>query len=193
MTKDIVHKYLAFAILLPKHPFSVDLYKALLSVGPMFPSVSFVAGTGYEFTDMCAQYNVRSFPQILFFKDGLLKGRFDGEHSPERLASKLAGWTNTFPRAYPSTTNEYKLLTAAAQKAMEHNSRWWSPTPRQVLFTLPLLGYNITGRVPYSAEPIVGTFEALVPYDSWLFVVSGLYVLIRGLVSVSTRRGEIAA
>ena len=67
-TKDIIHKYLAFTVLLPKHPFSSDLLRALLVVGPMFPSVSFVTGTGYEFRDMCTQYNVRSFPQILFFK-----------------------------------------------------------------------------------------------------------------------------
>ena len=190
-TKDIIHKYLAFAILLPKHPFSADLFKALLAVGPMFPSVSFVSGTGYDFTDMCAQYNVRSFPQILFFKDGLLKGRFDGEHTPERLAFKLAEWTNLFPRSYPSTHNEYEAISVNARKNLP--TSWWSFTPRSVLFNLPVFGYNVTARVPYSTEPIMGTFEFLVPYDSFVFIAAGLYVIARSIYFLWPRKdGNVA-
>ena len=213
-TKDIIHKFLAFTVLLPKHPFSSDLLRSLLTVGPMFPSVSFVTGTGYEFRDMCTQYNVRSFPQILFFKvrgvdkspgrrfsscdtpylnsaqDGLLKGRFDGDHTPERLAQKLAEWTQMFPRAYPSTTSGYDAMTAAARKLLaERPVRWWSIPPTTVLFSFSVLGRDVTARWPYAAEPVMGTLESLVPYDSAIVALSGLYVLARLAYILVSRRG----
>jgi hypothetical protein len=52
-SKQRIHKYLAFALLLPKHPFSSDLFLSLMSAGPMFPSVTIVSANGYSFEEMC--------------------------------------------------------------------------------------------------------------------------------------------
>ena len=64
---EIVSEFLAFALLLPGHPFSSDLYLSIVTVAPMYPRVIFVIGNANEFTELCAQYGVRSFPKLLFF------------------------------------------------------------------------------------------------------------------------------
>lgn len=65
---EIVSEFLAFALLLPGHPFSDDLYFSIVTVAPMYPRVIFVIGNAHEFTELCAQYGVRSFPKLLFFQ-----------------------------------------------------------------------------------------------------------------------------
>lgn len=71
---ETVHKYMAFGLLLPSHPFSDDLIYNLKVVAPMFPQVKLVVGNGYQFKYLCSQYGVNSFPQLLLFTEGLLKG-----------------------------------------------------------------------------------------------------------------------
>ena len=125
----------------------------------------------------------------------MLKGRFDGEHTPERLAQKLAEWTQMFPRAYPSTTSGYDAMAAAARKLLaERPVRWWSMPPTTQLFSFSAFGRDVVARWPYTAEPIMGTFERLVPYDSALVVLSGLYVVARSAYFVVSRlRGGATA
>ena len=65
---EVVSEFLAFALLLPGHPYSRDLYFSVVTVAPMYPRVIFVIGNAYEFTELCAQYGVRSFPKLLFFQ-----------------------------------------------------------------------------------------------------------------------------
>jgi hypothetical protein len=69
-TSEVVYEHMAFALLLPDHPYSSNLFEALKIISPMYPEVSVVFGNGYEFTEMCSQYNVRSFPKLLFFTHG---------------------------------------------------------------------------------------------------------------------------
>ena len=69
---EIVYAYLAFAMILPEHPFSIDLVHSLRIVGAMYPVVDVVIGSGYEFEDMCAQFGIRSFPRLLLFTKGAL-------------------------------------------------------------------------------------------------------------------------
>ena len=65
-TREVVHAYLAFALLLPgDHAFSQDLYRALTTVAPMFPSITTVVGSGHDFKELCSQYNIRSFPKLV--------------------------------------------------------------------------------------------------------------------------------
>ena len=173
-TKDIIHNYLAFAMMLPKHPFSSDMYKSLVTVGPMFPEVTIVMGSGYEFLDMCAQYSVRSFPQLLFFKKGLLQGRYVGEHRPDLLAGQFARWTKSLPRSLP---NAYQDLRLVKKKDLSANQTLFSPG--SVLFQREIFGQNITMKVPFSSEPIVGSIEDLVPYDSVVIMLAGIYTIGR--------------
>lgn len=63
-SSDVIYDYMAFAMLLPTHPFSQELYSTLVTVAPLFPNVNVVIGSGYEFKEMCAQYGVRSFPKL---------------------------------------------------------------------------------------------------------------------------------
>ena len=109
-TQEIVHRFLAFAILLPQHPFSSDMLESLRMVAPMFPDITIVIGSGHDFVDFCAQYNVRSFPKLLFFNQGLLKHKFKGEHNPWDLAQQLTSWTQSLPRAAPDPGTAYKWL-----------------------------------------------------------------------------------
>ena len=67
--REIVTEFLAFALLLPEHPFSNDLYSSVVTIAPMYPQIVFVVGNAYEFTELCAQYGVRSFPKLLFFQE----------------------------------------------------------------------------------------------------------------------------
>lgn len=174
--KEVVHKYLAFALLLQKHPFSTDLLLSLISVGPMFPSVNIVTGGGYDFKEMCSQYNIQSFPQLLFFKDGLLKKRYDGAYTPERVAAKFSNWTDSLPRSLP-------ISTETVRKAIENQSdgKYYLWSPDTLLFSTTIFGLLIAAHVPYSSEPIMGTFDFLAPFDSVLFLLSGGFVLTRFL------------
>ena len=167
---EIIHKYLAFALLLPKHPFSTDLLRSLINAGPMFPSVTVVSGNGYDFKEMCKQYNIRSFPQLIFFKDGLLFARYDGGHNTPEVASKLAQWTKSLPKALPT------LRTGLAKYSSE---KTFFPPPETELFSFDLFGRHISAKVPYITEPIMGSMEYLMPYDTEVFILSGIFCVAR--------------
>jgi hypothetical protein len=172
--KEIIHKYLAFAMLLPKHPFSTDLLLSLISVGPMYPSVTVVTGGGNDFKEMCSQYDIRSFPQLLFFKDGILKNRYDGVYTPERVAAKFSNWTNSLPKSLPITTAN--ILKSFENRSQGNHFLW---APKTLLFSTTIFGVLIAARVPYSSEPIMGTLDFLIPYDSLIFLLSGVFVITR--------------
>lgn len=173
--REIIHKYLAFALLLPQQPFSTDLLKSIISVGPMFPTVTIVSGSGYDFTELCRQYNVRSFPKLFFFKDGLLSGTYNGEYSAPEIASRLASWTQTLPKALPMPITRLPSHIFPEDK----NLRYYFWAPGSILFSSKIFGYKVIIRVPFCTEPIISNSKELVPYDSLVFVLSGLFVLIR--------------
>ena len=173
--KQRIHKYLAFALLLPKHPFSSDLLLSLMSTGPMFPSVTIVSANGYHFQDMCRQYNVKSFPQLFFFKDGLLIDTYKGVHSAPGVASKLANWTKTLPKALPIQVTDL----GRQNYAWKNNEKQYFWPPKTELFAGEVLGFPVSMRVPYSTEPIMGTFEHLVPFESLIFMLAGFYIVCR--------------
>ena len=124
---DIVSEFLAFTLLLPDHPFSSDLYYAIAAVAPMFPRVTFVLGVhlcvfnvmsisvflyllnccnignAHEFSELCTQYGVRSFPKLLFFHKGILRGKHTKNHEAGDLAAEISKWTKLLPRAFPVT------------------------------------------------------------------------------------------
>ena len=173
--REIIHKYLAFALLLPQQPFSTDLLRSLISVGPMFPTITIVSGSGYDFTELCRQYNVRSFPKLFFFKDGLLSGTYSGQYNAPEIASKLARWTQTLPKALPMPLMRLPSYSFPEDKNLQYY--FWAPG--EILFSRKILGYNVVIRVPFCTEPIVSNAKELVPYDSLVFVLSGLFVIFR--------------
>lgn len=107
---EVIHPYLVFAILLPQHPFSSDMLESLKVVAPMYPHIAMVIGSAYEFSDFCNQYNARSFPTLLFFKQGLLKHKYKRQLNPWELAHELTRWTNALPTAAPDTGVPYRWL-----------------------------------------------------------------------------------
>lgn len=176
-TKEIIHKYLAVALLLPNQPFSTDLLRSLIIVGPMFPSVTIVSGNGYDFKEMLWKYNLRSFPQLFFFKDGLLSGTYKGAHSAPEVALKLAKWTKTLPKSYPKPLQSSPNYNYAQNR----NDSGYSWAPETVLFVAKAFGIAITARVPYCTEPIMGNVEKAVAYDLLLFIFAGCFFLCRVL------------
>ena len=96
-----VHNYFGMALLLPNHPFSAQFSMIIKSVSIIYPSINFATGNGYEFTDLCIQYGVQSFPKLLFFKNGLLIGSYRGDHDVSSVAAQVAKWTHSLPSAIP--------------------------------------------------------------------------------------------
>jgi len=96
-----VQEFLVFAVVLPMHPPSFDMMRALSVVGPLFPEISFVMGNGYHFEELVAKYNVRSFPRLLFFRKGKFKQVYRGDVSVRALATQLTLWGRQLPAARP--------------------------------------------------------------------------------------------
>lgn len=104
-----VHKYLVFALLLPNHPYSEDMQEMIRVVAPMFPSVTVVAGSAYEFRDMASKYIITSFPKLLFFQAGIYSGTFDESvRDPMTVAAQFSKWTKSLPQSYPINSIGYK-------------------------------------------------------------------------------------
>jgi len=70
--KEVVHPFLVFALLLPNHPYSLQLKQTLNIVAPLYGNITTIIGDALEFSDFCNEYHVKSFPKILFFKQGFL-------------------------------------------------------------------------------------------------------------------------
>ena len=100
---DVVHKFLAFGLALPKHPYSGEFLTTLKAVAPLFPEVTVIVGNGDEFVDFSQQYNVRSFPKLLVFNWGVLHGRytaeFDKGYAEEDFVRYFSEWTQSAPAA----------------------------------------------------------------------------------------------
>ena len=120
-SNTVVHEYMAFALLIPHHPFSADLASALRIVMPMFPSIKLVVGNGHDFKSLCSQYGVSSFPQLLLFTKGLLRGKYHYDIKPHILAEELAVWTSSFPKALPNVSPAPPGFHQPAKKASIYN------------------------------------------------------------------------
>lgn len=178
-TSDIIYDFMAFAMLLPDHPFSHDLYTALSYVGPMFPNVNVVIGSGYEFKEMCSQYGVRSFPKLMFFTKGHLTSKYKGELEPSILAGEIARWTKSYPRAFPIAMNDWKHQMSKIVPSYKRNVH--SQHVNDLISTLNIFGMEIPIRLPPSTEPIMGSAESLVEWDNsgTMLIISCVYVILR--------------
>jgi len=199
---EIVHEYLVFAMLLPKHPFSSDLYHAIKTVAPMFPSITFVIGDGFEFTEMCQQYNIRSFPKLLFFKKGILKGRYSKEHNAESLAAQLSVWTDSFPRALPNRERRKK------DNIQKYFNMWykydniydkilvlkdWQTITSITDMIRKNIAINIKALSSSSSshlEPAVGLFDWASSYEIHMIIIAGIYTLLRIIYSFFHKNDE---
>eukprot|EP00602_Paraphysomonas_sp_CaronLab_P010749 CAMPEP_0185039176 /NCGR_PEP_ID=MMETSP1103-20130426/35756_1 /TAXON_ID=36769 /ORGANISM="Paraphysomonas bandaiensis, Strain Caron Lab Isolate" /LENGTH=266 /DNA_ID=CAMNT_0027577959 /DNA_START=150 /DNA_END=950 /DNA_ORIENTATION=+ len=169
-----VHDYLAFALVLPKHPFSYELIDSLQVVAPMFPSITIYFGIGYEFHNMCAQYNVRSFPKLLFFHKGILARKYGKKRDAATIAYHFSKWTKQLPRAVPATASP-----RSTAMVYHYNSTWLPESDHWAVRKLDQILVNASaGR---SIEPIITLYPDILKYDFEIFVASGLYVLMRAL------------
>ena len=194
-TGEIVHEYLIFAMLLPKHPFSSDLYHAIKAVAPMFPTITFVIGDGFEFTEMCQQYNIRSFPKLLFFKRGILKGRYNKEQNAESLAAQLSVWTESYPKALPARERRKKddiekyfkmwyNYDNIYDKILEFKD--WRTISSISDMIKKNIAYNLKSLTsPKSShlEPVVGLFDWASSYEIYMIIIAGIYTLLRFIYS----------
>jgi hypothetical protein len=106
---DTIHNHLVFALLLPHHPFSQDVRRALTTVAPMYPQMTVVLGSAYDFKDMSSKYFVTSFPKILYFKAGIYVENYAGDYDVVQLAAQMAEWANALPSAIPIPFKDTKL------------------------------------------------------------------------------------
>jgi len=182
-----VTTFLAIGLALPGHPFSTDMYESLRIVGPMFPHLTIAVGNGYEFSSLCTQFGINSFPKLLYFEKGALAGQYGGSvedaiFTPTALARSLINWHPSLrPRAmpegsfigsdvqHPLTLNRIeRVLFPNASLAMAANSTSRSSGRNPGAF---LMGPTM--------EPIAGSISALQPYEALLFAVCGLYSVAR--------------
>lgn len=194
-TGTIVHELMAFGLILPSHPFSNDLYLSMNVIAPMFPNVKIVVGNGYKFKQLCAQYGVNSFPQLLLFNKGLLHSKYPGDSSPHALAEEFTKWTNTFPKAYPvkkrlQQRSNFLLPSTSVNRILSNSTFNGSQNATTRFQSLsetfrPLLdiieNYLIPFRLEYSLEPVNGSFEYITAWDErgYLWLLSGSYVASR--------------
>jgi hypothetical protein len=122
---DIVHKFLAFGLALPRHPFSSSFLTTMKAVAPLFPGVTVIVGNGDEFDEFAQQYNVRSYPKLLVFNEGVLHGRYTatfgrGLYSEADMIEYFSKWTGSAPASVPlprelrgwnGKEGEFRLLT----------------------------------------------------------------------------------
>jgi hypothetical protein len=175
---EIVTEFLAFVLLLPDHPFSNDLYSSVVTVAPMFPRVIFVIGNANEFTELCAQYGVRSFPKLLFFQEGSLRGKHTERHTSWEIAAEISKWTNLLPSALPAvrlsrTTRPKKALPFKMEFPLSHPSN---------VITKLLSRWKPDVDIGSSIEPIAVSHESLLKYDLYILLISSIYVFGRILI-----------
>ena len=87
-SNEIIHPYLVFALVLPHHPYSSQLIHSLQQISPLFSGVTTVIGSAPEFTSFCREYHIKSFPKVLFFKNGFLQGSMST--SPDEKSLHIA-------------------------------------------------------------------------------------------------------
>ena len=137
-----IHKFLAFALILPSHEPSLQLQESLRLIAPLYSNITTIVGNALEFTEFLYQYDVHSFPKVLLFKEGKLAARFDfasasaavsqavsasslndslasdvqyaSGFSPEVLAVLYARWSKNMPDAAPVPYYYYRPYYATS-------------------------------------------------------------------------------
>ena len=202
---DVVHEYLAIALVLPHHPFSKALIETIRIVSPMYPSVTVYFAIATEFESLCNQYGVRSFPNLLLFHKGLLvdkhKNVNNEKYRPAKLAKRFARWTNSLPRSDPvsnlpqnsydySNKNifliELQNMTALVKTVLDWSSSvelpWaslWNTFDNE---TEIVDAYNFNFGA--SIEPLVSISDDPQTIDIPVYLLSAMYVLGRFLCFV---------
>jgi hypothetical protein len=98
---DRVHPHLVFVLLLPDHPYSQNMQRAIATVSSAYPQVTVVMGNAYEFIDMQSKYRVMSFPKALYFRAGMFVDSFDGAVDVSDIAARFTQWTLALPQTLP--------------------------------------------------------------------------------------------
>jgi hypothetical protein len=204
---DIVHEYLAIALVLPHHPFSRALIDSMHIITPMYPSVTVYFGIASEFQSLCNQYGVRSYPMLLLFHKGLLVDKHrntNGEkYKPAKLAKRFSRWTNRLPRTDPvprprkHKTAGFKsdhetLFEIQNVTALAHVVKDWCVN----VDIASMWGANTTttgGSISSSnldfgesIEPVVSLLEDPKAWDIPVYLLSSCYVFIRLLYYIWT-------
>ena len=99
--KKPLKEYLVFVLVIPNHPFSIELLQLIEIIGPMFPQIQFVVGNGYEFGEMRTRYHITTFPKLIFLKNGIFNNHYKGARTLSALIIKCMKWTSTLPSAKP--------------------------------------------------------------------------------------------
>jgi hypothetical protein len=177
-----IHKYLLFALVLPKHPFSRELVEALQIISPMFPSVTFYFGIGYEFEELCAQYDVKSFPKLLFVRNGILVKRYEDSRDPVTLAIQIARWVGKFPETIPVPVSAVTNKRTRLATFYNYKSTWFTVPKGDSLwakFLQSLDSLLVALSAGRSVEPLVSCSPQVTQWDFEIFLLSLLYTLIR--------------
>lgn len=212
--RTVVHEYMAFALVLPQHPFSAELIHTLRVVAPMFPLVHTVVGVGYEFRGMCTQYGVTAFPQVLLFSKGFLRSKLTHRAAANisDLTIEFAAWTKSFPISFPNIPEPIRRQSLPSALAPSNNffsrtlfqhGRLFGCSGRESgLCEMLTKGAqyldNVRNRLlqrvvlRHSLEPVMATLESAVDWDryGYFWVTSGLYVFLRAVYLLTRIRRQ---
>jgi hypothetical protein len=184
----------------------------------MYPGVATVVGNAHEFHEMCSQYQIRSFPKLLMFKDGYLLGRYEKfAGDAPALAQQFARWTKQLPKARPLAPSKEPQQVLRRQRLMRDITatgpighlvaRVLSFVAARVPQSIRLLAVDIGNRselrvfrrlvqvfMQYPMEPFVGTFANSAEYDAVMYIFCVLYVASRlvAWLMASRRRRAVA-
>lgn len=172
---DKVHDFLVLGLLMPDHPYSEEFFATLVSVGPMFPQVTFITGNAYEFQDIASKYSIDDFPTVLLFKNGLFQREYFNRN-PSKFAAHIAAWTKSLPRSLPGPfrvpTSKRGLLSSHGTLRLPPYLSWLQP----IFDVIPLPTPNL--------EPFIGSVAYHQEIELVVFVSATLYTLFRGLYLV---------
>ena len=194
-------QFLALGLALPGHPFSADMYESLRRVGPMFPQLTIAVGNGYEFSSLCSQFGIKSFPKLLFFKKGIFEGHYDRVgFTPDALARQLMKWSTALkPHAAPigqGFKSSDRVDTITVDVVRQHIEKYLLATSSITWSNASTSSANSpTGSgtlLGPTLEPIAGSTAFLQPYELVLFASCALYSLARFICflrTAGTRKG----
>lgn len=163
-TKEKVHPFLVFALVLPDHPYSTKIEDVLKQCSSMFPQVTIITGNAYEFSDLSSKYLICAYPSILFFKNGIFFNDLPNEKaSVGDLAVFLSMWTKSFPQSRPN------IVPVQLRSENKKSSRG-------VANSLAL----------HYLEPFVGSLEIYQELEWFGLVVSAIYCAVRTTIFISS-------
>ena len=176
---------MAFAMVLPNHPFSDEMYKSISNIVTMYPNVKTVVGSGYEFSEMCSQYGVRSFPKLLLYTKGHLYKSLS-ILKPSDLSGEFAKWTKSYPRTYPRKHIDSSLYILLNQTEKFHI------TLNKTFTGISSISFSYPAFIFHSTEPIMGSSEFLARWDSngYLMIIACFYIYMRCLWWHFKKTGE---